>query len=75
MNKEAEAQLLANRVAADPAYVRQVAELCASRRQTGHPMEPIYLTACFFTEDAGLWEYARRRLDEVRAECKANPVN
>jgi hypothetical protein len=70
MNEQAEAQLVANRAIADRAYVAEVAKLCASRRQTGHPLEPLYMTACFFTEDAGLWEYARRRLDEVRAECR-----
>ena len=48
-------------------YRYMVFMLWRTRLQTSHPAEFFYASAPFFTDDPGLWEYARRRLDALRA--------
>lgn len=65
----ADHQLLRNFQAAPPIYRDAALEVVWTRRQTGHPWEPILLTAYFFTDDPRLWAYAHASLAALRDFC------
>lgn len=53
----------------DPAYYRSVLLLLQPKAKELALLP--YLTAPYFTENSGLWEYARRRLEWINKQSKS----
>lgn len=66
MTPAGETILVENFENADPLYRQRVISLWWTRRRSSNPWEVIYMTAHAFTEDARIWEYARRQLESLR---------